>query len=68
MAIWYKNSILASIVSVLGCGFIVVAIQELSAGELDLFPDFIGIVAMGVALAVLGWFISDRKAKKQAGK
>ena len=67
MAIWYKNSILASIISVLGCGFIVVAFREMVAGEMT-FGEFLPIAAIGVALAILGWFISDRKAKKQADR
>lgn len=67
MAIWYRNSVLASIISVLGCGFIVVAFREMMAGDMT-FGEFLPIAAIGVVLAVLGWFISDRKAKKQAGR
>lgn len=56
MVIWYRNSILASLISVFGCVMIIVGIQD---AEYILIP-------VGLALAVLGKYLSVRKEKKKA--
>lgn len=52
---WYKNSILASLVSVFGCVMVAVAIGD----------GVFGLVIPGAALIALGKYISNRKEKKK---
>ena len=61
MILYYKNSFLASVVSILGCVFIITGVVGIVEGEAG------GIVAMipGVALAIWGRIISDNKAFKK---
>lgn len=56
MVFYYRNSILASIVSVMGCAFVIVSIPEISWG----WPFTI----FGLALCFLGKKISQNKAFK----
>jgi len=66
MIIWYNNSVLASIVSVLGCAGIIAAVTELMKGadsELSV-PAAIGVIAVGVVCVILGKIISVNKEKK----
>ena len=57
---WYKNSFLASLVSIIGCLIIL--------GGIAMFSDSIGgaiaMIVVGLALAVWGKIISDAKAFK----
>ena len=57
---WYKNSFLASLVSIIGCLLIL--------GGIATFSESIGaailIIVIGLALAVWGKIISDNKAFK----
>lgn len=69
MIIWYRNSVLASILSICGCAGIAAAVadllQEEAMRELST-PEAAGIIAAGLVLAILGKVISVRKAKKKA--
>ncbi len=62
MILYYKNSILASIVSILGCLFLVVSIQYLTDGEIG---EGIMGVAISAALLIGGKVLSNRKAFKK---
>ena len=68
MLIWYRNSILASIVSMIGCAGVVAGISELlkdaSQREMSV-PETIGFIAAGILFAVLGKVISNNKEKKK---
>ena len=61
MIFWYKNSFLASIVSIFGCALVTVAVIGLLDGDTE------GLVAIipGIALAIWGRVISDNKAFKK---
>ena len=62
MFIYYKNSFLASIVSILGCLCIVVVFFERDYLALDVM---IPAIILGVALLISGKLISNRKAFKK---
>lgn len=66
MVIWYKNSFLASVLSMGGCALIIAAIGEMisGSGELSGGSAFLAM-GIGVALAILGKKVSDNKAKNQ---
>lgn len=66
MVFWYRNSFLASVLSVGGCALIIAAIGEMisGSGELSGGSAFLAI-GIGLALAILGKKVSDNKAKKQ---
>lgn len=66
MVFWYRNSFLASVLSVGGCALIITAVGEMlsGSGELSGGSAFLAI-GIGVALAILGKKVSDNKAKKQ---
>lgn len=68
MFIWYRNSILATALSLMGCASILAAVSELikdeSLRELTT-PQAVVAIAVGVALAVLGKVISVRKASRK---
>lgn len=68
MFIWYRNSILASLVSLMGCAGVVAGISELmkdpSLREMSV-PEIIGFMAAGVLFAILGKVISSNKEKKK---
>lgn len=65
--VYYKNSVLASIVSVLGCLFVTLGIMSLFEGGMDVV-SCIAMIALGVLLAWLGRVISKRKEKKKQAK
>ncbi len=65
--IWYRNSILASIVSLAGCYGIVMGIYELT-GLRDSgrsIPEILGTIACGFLIAFLGNRISVRKEERK---
>lgn len=64
MIIWYRNSILASIVSLSGCALAVVGFGEMQDKEISAATGIIMIV-LGVCAVILGWFISERKREKE---
>lgn len=61
MFLWYRNSFLASVVSIFGCGLIMVAIMGLVEGA----PAALVCAIPGVALAVWGKKISGDKSFKK---
>lgn len=65
MIIWYRNSILASIVSIFGCAIALGGIGILTQG--DTIPGII-MILIGAAVAWLGSKISDRKEEKKREK
>ena len=70
MVIWYRNSILASLVSIIGCVIVVFGVTDLFQGdarELTVVTDIVMIV-VGIAVAALGKIISDHKAEKKRAK
>lgn len=68
MLVWYRNSILASIISLIGCAGVVAGISELlkdaSQREMSV-PETLGFIAAGILFAVLGKVISSNKEKKK---
>lgn len=64
---YYKNSVLASIISILGCAAIAVGVYSIYDGEIEALSG-IGVIAAGVLLAAFGKWISVRKEKKKALK
>lgn len=62
MIIWYKNSFLASLVSIFGCVFVICSISIIFSGEV-----LIGIVLIliGVGLLMAASDISDNKQFKK---
>lgn len=62
MIIFYQNSFLASVVSILGCVCIVVVIFERDYLGLE---EMIPATILGVALLIAGKLISNRKAFKK---
>ena len=66
MAIWYRNSILASILSITGCAFLCVAVSELFGEKDGDISSVVLAIAIGLVLAIAGNFVSKRKAQKQA--
>lgn len=62
MFLYYKNSILASLISMIGCGFFIVGIQEVTSyGFAYGIPWFLA----SIPLVVLAKIISSRKAFKK---
>ena len=61
MILWYKNSFLASVVSIFGCALIMIGIMGVVEGE----PDALVCVIPGLALAIWGRSISHNKAFKK---
>ena len=61
MILWYKNSFLASIVSILGCILIIGAIANFG----DDPAMAVCYILIGVALAIWGKLISDNKSFKK---
>ena len=59
MMIYYKNSLLASVVSILGCMVIMLVILEFGFDE-----DGIKFLLLGLALLAAGKLISNRKVFK----
>ena len=61
---YYRNSFLASLVSITGYTFIYLAIMGLIEGA----PEALIFVAIGIPLIFLASKISERKAQKKAQK
>ena len=61
MVLWYKNSFLASVVSILGCVLIMAGIMGIVDGETEMLFALIP----GLALAIWGKIISNNKAFKK---
>lgn len=64
MIFWYRNSVLASLVSIIGCVIVITGIAGLRDREIGVGPGILVIVA-GIGIAALGKVISDRKAQKK---
>ena len=63
----YKNSVLATICSMFGAAFIVMAVTSMISGELGILPG-IGVIAAGLGLMWLGDLISTKKAERKQKK
>lgn len=61
MIIWYKNSFLASLVSIIGC---ITAVGGIATFSEDV-AGAIALIAVGVALAIWGRSISKNKSFKK---
>lgn len=61
MVIWYKNSFLASIVSIFGCIFCISAVAGCVEGD----PSMLAMLIPGVPLLIWGKVISENKAFKK---
>ncbi len=61
MVLWYKNSFLASVVSIFGCALVMGGIATFAE---DAAPA-VGLIAVGVVLAIWGKIISSNKAFKK---
>ena len=61
MILFYKNSILASIVSVIGCVFIMVILVDIDSYHMDVI---VPVMAMGIACLIGGKMISVNKSFK----
>lgn len=64
MFFWYRNSFLASLVSIFGCAMVMVAIAALIQGEMPVYGA-IPLAAAGGVVAYLGRKISENKAFKK---
>ena len=63
----YKNSVLATICSLFGAAFIVLAVRSMICGELGILPG-IGVIAAGLGFMWLGDLISTKKAERKLKK
>ena len=63
----YKNSVLATICSMFGAAFIVMAVTSMISGELGILPG-IGVIAAGLGFMWLGDLISTKKAERKRKK
>lgn len=61
MILFYKNSFLASVVSILGCVFIMVILVDIDSYHMDVI---VPVIAMGIALLIGGKMISVNKSFK----
>ena len=61
MILYYKNSFLASVVSILGCICIVVILADIDSYHMDVI---VPVIALGIALLIGGKLISNHKAFK----
>ena len=64
MVIWYRNSILASILSIVGCALAFVGLYGLLGGVYDIGSVLVAIVG-GVGMAFGGNVVSKKKAAKK---
>lgn len=62
MFFWYKNSFLASAVSIFGCAMAMGGIAMITDGDTE---GAVPMILLGIALAVLGKVISNNKAFKK---
>lgn len=63
----YKNSVLATICSMFGAAFVVMAVTSMVSGELGILPG-IGVIAAGLGFMWLGDLISTKKAERKRKK
>lgn len=63
----YKNSIPATLCSMLGAAFIAMAVMAIVSGELGILPG-IGVLVGGLGFMWLGDFISTKKAERKRKK
>ena len=63
----YKNSVLATICSMFGAAFIVMAVTSMVSGELGILPG-IGVIAAALGFMWLGDIISTKKAQRKRKK
>ncbi|MDY5221364.1 MAG: hypothetical protein SPH82_12440 [Eubacteriales bacterium] len=63
----YKNSVLATICSMFGAAFIVMAVTSMVSGELGILPG-IGVIAAALGFMWLGDIISTKKAERKRKK
>jgi hypothetical protein len=61
MIFWYKNSFLASVVSILGCVLVIAGLSMFGEGET---AAAILLIVCGVPIAICGKIISNNKAFK----
>lgn len=64
MVIWYRNSVLASIVSIVGCVIVITGVSGLLNKEIGAGAGILLIIA-GIGIAALGKVISVMKAQKK---
>lgn len=62
MVLWYRNSFLASVVSILGCIMVIGGFSISGDGDM---ATTAGLIICGVVLIVLGKIISNNKAFKK---
>lgn len=62
MVLWYKNSFLASVVSILGCILVIAGISVAGDGDM---ATTAGLIICGIPLIVWGKIISNNKAFKK---
>lgn len=60
--IWYKNSFLASVVSMFGCAIVLVGIYACIDGE---WGGGLGMIVLGIPLIAWGGIISENKKFKK---
>lgn len=63
----YKNSVLATICSMFGAAFVVMAVTSMVSGELGILPG-IGVIAAALGFMWLGDIISTKKAERKRKK
>lgn len=62
MVLWYRNSFLASVVSILGCVLVIAGISVSGDGDV---ATTAGLIICGIPLIVWGKIISNNKAFKK---
>ena len=67
MVFWYRNSVLASIVSIIGCLIVITGFNEIRSKEISVGMGLL-MIAAGVAIAFAGYLISARKGNKKQGQ
>ena len=67
MIFWYRNSFLASFVSIVGCVIVITGIGAIRSDEISTGAGIL-IIVVGVAMAILGKVISDKKEEKKQEK
>ena len=63
----YRNSVLATICSMFGASFVVMAVGGMIGKEIEILPG-VGCIAAGIALMWLAGIISERKEKRKRAK
>lgn len=65
MILWYRKSILASLVSIFSCAAIIAAIGGLKDRSLDGGSGAL-VIGLGVVGIILGWIINEHKKNKKS--